>query len=95
MRALQPGVDDPPCQRRVRRVGAKNDDVLNVRIIAATNQDLEETRESHLMRYFFPQELVYFLTQNGLKLLKISPFMNLSKEVSSDDWNVTIIAKGA
>jgi len=54
---------------------------------------LEESEESHLMRYFFPQEVSYFLEKNGFEVQSISLFMELEKEISADDWNISVIAK--
>lgn len=38
LRALQPLTEDPPCLRRIRRVGAQVEEALDVRIVAATNR---------------------------------------------------------
>ena len=56
------------------------------------NQVLDEVNESHLMRFLFPQELVWYLDQAGLQMLEICPFMELGHQVSEKDWNVTVIA---
>ena len=57
------------------------------------NKVLMETKESHLMRFFFYQELKYFLETNGFVVLKISPFMDLEGQVNEGCWNITIICK--
>lgn len=54
---------------------------------------LNETKESHLMRFFFYQELKYFLNKNGFLLLNISSFLNLSMKVSEKCWNISVICK--
>jgi len=54
---------------------------------------LEKVNEIHKMRYLFPQEIFYFLEEKGFKVLKISPFMNLSKPLSERDWDMIVIAK--
>ncbi len=54
---------------------------------------LSETSESHLMRFFFPQEIAYFLSRNGFSLIHLSPFMSLDNDVTENDWNVTIVAR--
>ncbi|MDI6704403.1 MAG: class I SAM-dependent methyltransferase [bacterium] len=51
---------------------------------------LEEIKESHLMRFFFPQELTYFLQKNGFIVHKIAPFMSLNGEPTTNDWNISI-----
>ena len=59
----------------------------------AGNKVVAETKESHLMRFFFYQELVYFLEKNGFEVLKICPFMDLDGKVDESCWNITIICK--
>lgn len=54
---------------------------------------LDEVQESHEMRFFFPQEMAYFLEQNGFGVLKMCPFMALDRELTERDWNMTVIAK--
>ena len=54
---------------------------------------LTETEESHLMRFFFYQELVYFLEKNGFEVLNICPFMDLDGKLNESCWNITIICK--
>jgi len=67
---------------------------VNYRVIRICGDKiLEETEESHLMRFFFPQELTYFLEKNGFIIHKISPFMSLSREPNITDWNISIIAE--
>ena len=59
----------------------------------AGNKVLTETKESHLMRFFFYQELKYFLKKNGFEVLKICPFMDLDATVDESCWNLAIICK--
>ena len=59
----------------------------------AKNRMLTETEESHLMRFFFYQELKYFLAKNGFEVLKICPFMDLDEEVDENVWNIIVIAR--
>lgn len=58
------------------------------------NLVVSETDESHLMRYFFPQELALFLSQTQLALVDIHPFGNLDRAPEDDTWNVLMIGKG-
>jgi len=54
---------------------------------------LEEVKETHRMRYFFIQEMKFFLENADLKLVKVCPFMDSSKQPKIDDWNITVISK--
>lgn len=59
----------------------------------SNNLIIREIRESHLMRFFFSQELAILLEKNGYKLISIHPFMNPDDEVGEDCWNITITAR--
>ena len=57
----------------------------------AQNNLVTETEESHLMRFFFYQELKYFLEKNGFEILEICPFMDLDGSVNESCWNISVI----
>jgi SAM-dependent methyltransferase len=59
----------------------------------AGDKVLTETKESHLMRFFFYQELKYFLEKNGFEVLKICPFMDLDERVDESCWNASVVCK--
>lgn len=52
-----------------------------------------EDNETHQMRFFFPQEIQYFLSKTGFQLLAIFPFLTFKKKVTEKDWNIMVIAK--
>jgi SAM-dependent methyltransferase len=52
-----------------------------------------EVRESHLLRYLFPQELDFHLEQAGFRLRKLCPFMHPDAEISRAHWNVAVVAE--
>ncbi len=54
---------------------------------------LDEFDEKHKIRFFFPQEIKYFLEKENFKLLEICPFRELNKTPTVDNWNITVIAK--
>jgi len=56
-----------------------------------SNKILNVTKESHEMRFFFPQEIYYLAHHVGLKILKICPFMSLNRKLSLNDWNMAVI----
>jgi SAM-dependent methyltransferase len=57
------------------------------------NNIVNETKESHLMRFFFPQEIKYFLEVAGFKTVEFCPFLELGKPLSELNWSMTVIAK--
>jgi len=67
---------------------------VNYKVIKKSRGEvLDEISESHKMRFFFPQEIKYFLEQTGFQVLKICPFMEIEKNLFENDWNITVIAK--
>jgi SAM-dependent methyltransferase len=54
---------------------------------------LNEFKETHVVRYFFPQEIAHYLDDAGFELLKFCPFLNLNGTVDENEWNVTAIAR--
>lgn len=54
---------------------------------------INETKESHLMRFLFPQEIKYFLEVAGFKKIEFCPFLELEKPLTEHDWNMTVIAR--
>jgi len=66
---------------------------VNYTVLEITEQKTTEISEHHLMRYFFYQEIVYFLEKNGFKLLQISPFMDLKHNVDQGCWNIVVICE--
>jgi SAM-dependent methyltransferase len=55
-------------------------------------QVLEETRESHTVRYFFPEEIKRFLNDSGFRLLRLGAFPAFDLEPDHTTWNVMAVA---
>ncbi len=53
---------------------------------------INETNESHIMRFLFPQEIRYFLEIAGFSEIEFCPFLELEKHLTDHDWNMAIIA---
>jgi SAM-dependent methyltransferase len=56
------------------------------------NKIIDETQEVHVLRYFFPQELIHYLNEAGFRVLKFCEFPYLDKPPSENTWNVATIA---
>jgi SAM-dependent methyltransferase len=52
-----------------------------------------QTRETHHMRYFFPQEFALMLSVAGFKLHSLSAFPSLEKPLGDDSWNACVVAE--
>lgn len=57
------------------------------------NTVIEEIKETHIMRYFFPQEIAHYLEETGFELLQISPFLDLDGKADENVWNIAVIAR--
>jgi len=55
-------------------------------------QILSEIKETHTMRFFFAQELRYFLEKAGFKQIHFYPFSTLDRKLSPLDWNMLVTA---
>ncbi|GAI41761.1 unnamed protein product, partial [marine sediment metagenome] len=56
---------------------------------------ISETKESHLMRFLYPLEIKYFLEVAGFNKIEFCPFLELERQLSNNDWNMTVIAKAS
>jgi len=54
---------------------------------------LGETKETHRMRYFFPQEFKMLLELAGFESLSLSTFPELERPLSDESWNALSIAR--
>lgn len=64
-------------------------------IINKENNNFYEIDEKHVVRFFFPQEIKYYLENAGFDVLNICPFLNLKDRVDDNVWNFAVIAKVA
>lgn len=68
------------------------------RQIATVHYKLEKegeapAEESHVMRFFFPQELALFMELEGFELQSLSPMGTLDGEAGRDDWTAIAVAR--
>lgn len=54
---------------------------------------IKDTEEIHNMRYFFPQELAFFMHQAELELIHISDVGDLSRPPTEETWNVIVAGR--
>jgi SAM-dependent methyltransferase len=53
----------------------------------------EPAEETHVMRFFFPQELELFLELEGFELLSLSPVDTLEGDAGREDWTALAVAR--
>jgi SAM-dependent methyltransferase len=54
---------------------------------------VSDTRETHRMRYFFPQEFALFLSQADFAMQSISAFPTLDAPLTDATWNAFVVAR--
>jgi SAM-dependent methyltransferase len=54
---------------------------------------VRRVRETHRMRFFFPNELELLLSAGGFRLVHLCPFGFLDEPVRRDTWNATVVAQ--
>lgn len=94
IKTLETGADS-----RILRLVTPEPDELN-QVVHINYQVLEiegdrivgETKETHTMRFFFVQELRYFLEKAGFKRTRFYPFGNLAGQLTAADWNMLVVA---
>lgn len=62
-------------------------------ILNKENNTFNEIDEKHIVRFYFPQEIKYFLEATGFEVLKICPFLDLNGKVDETVWNIAVVAK--
>lgn len=62
-------------------------------IVTQGNSLVEDVRETHTIRYLFPQEIAHYLKDAGFEVMKICPFLDLSGKVDESTWNIAFVAK--
>ncbi len=54
---------------------------------------LQRVRETHRLRFYFPNELDLLLRAGGFSLLHLCPFGQINETVQRDTWNATVVAQ--
>jgi len=54
---------------------------------------VQTLRESHVVRYWFAEELERMLGASGFELVAIGPFGDLSRPPGEGDWNISVVAR--
>jgi SAM-dependent methyltransferase len=67
--------------------------MVNFKVWQTSGKEFTETSESHPMRYFFPQEIRYFLEVAGFTSVDFYPFLKLDKPLAENDWNMLVVCR--
>jgi SAM-dependent methyltransferase len=90
--------DGPGGQKITRRTEPEwdlADNIVKVHITthAETANRVSETCETHVMRYFFPQEIRSFLASAGFSDIGLYPFPDMHRPLSEKDWNILVVGR--
>jgi SAM-dependent methyltransferase len=67
---------------------------VNYQILELEGERLaRQVTEIHTMRYLFPQEIAFYLSQTGFSLLVLSPCWQLDTLPTENHWNTVVVAK--
>ena len=68
---------------------------VNYKLLILNKADtmFNEINEKHIVRFYFPQEIKYYLDDAGFEVLKICPFLDLNGRVDENVWNMCVIAR--
>ncbi len=67
---------------------------VNYKLLTLEGKKLvSEVDETHTMRFFFPQEIIFHLQSAGFEVLRLCPFMELERDLNTRDWNFSIVAR--
>lgn len=62
-------------------------------IIDKGDNTFKEINEKHTVRFYFPQEIRYYLRNAGFEVLRTCPFLNLNGKIDENVWNMCVIAR--
>lgn len=62
-------------------------------IVFNKSGDVDEIKETHHVRFYFPQEIIHYLSEAGFEVLDICPFLDFGGRINEDLWNMTVIAR--
>jgi SAM-dependent methyltransferase len=63
-------------------------------LILEKDRVVEEIKETHVMRYLFPQEIKHYLEQAGFEVLKMCEFPKMNAPVNENIWNIAVVSRG-
>ena len=68
---------------------------VNYKLLILSKEDntFNEINEKHIVRFYFPKEISYYLEDAGFEVLKICPFLDLNGKVDENVWNTCVIAR--
>ena len=66
---------------------------VNFKVWKIKGNEIQETKETHPMRFLFPQEIKYFLEVAGFRRIEFYPFLEIDRELTENDWNMMVVGR--
>jgi len=66
---------------------------VKIKLSVSGHSPKNRSDEIHKMRFLFPKEIEYYLTENGFSVEKISRVDKLSEKPTDNDWVAFLVAK--
>ena len=63
-------------------------------LILEKDRVIEEIKETHVIRYLFPQEIKHYLELAGFEVLKMCEFPKMNAPVTENIWNIAVVSRG-
>ena len=91
-------VDGPGGQKILRSAEPEWDPAHNIVMVHMTTRSEPANRggeicETHVMRYFFPDEIRSFLETAGFPDIYIYPFLDMHRPLTDKDWNMLVVGR--
>lgn len=62
-------------------------------MIYNNHKKINEFDDHHQLKFFFIDELKNYLEDAGFKILAIGPFLNIDKQITKNDWDISFVVK--
>jgi len=62
-------------------------------LVYENHKKIDEFDDHHQLKFFFIDELKNYLEDAGFKILAISPFLDIDKTITKNDWDISFIAQ--
>jgi SAM-dependent methyltransferase len=62
-------------------------------IVIRKGRVVDEFKENHVVRFFFPKEMEHYLEENGFTFLRMCPFLSVKGRADEKTWHLTAISQ--
>jgi hypothetical protein len=62
-------------------------------LVIQKNRVVDEFKEKHVVKFFFPREIQHYLAENGFTSLRMCPFLSAEEKANEKTWHLTAISQ--